>query len=224
MGGPALTPEMDIKANQETERILRKYIPQTEWRNPKFELCYHDLMRGKGIYSTLNDPDRLSMANEVFDFINDLEPILFATAINKLKLKQKYGIGAYDPKKLGMRATIHRFVMTQRRNNMLGSITIDEEEHRKDKNLQTLVKSFKRNGIILRGFSYNPRYREKIDNIINTVNIANSSMTPGIQIADFICRTTWQHYERSKSRRLSQISHLWDKDNGRIFEPVVFPA
>lgn len=223
VGGLALTPEKDIKAFQETERILHTYIPQQEWHSPKFELCYHDLIRGKRIYSTLDHPERLLMANEVFDLLIQLEPVLFATVVNKLGLKQRYGYDAYDPKKLGMRATIHRFAMTQRRKDMIGSVTIDEEEHRKDKDIQTMIKSFKRDGIILRGFHYRPRYRVKIDNIINTVNIANSNMTPGIQLADFICRTTWQHFERNKSRRFNQISKLWDRDDSRVYEPVIFP-
>ena len=223
MAGLAITPESDLEAYRKTDSILKKYIPKIEWNSPKFELCYHHLIRGKGIYSTLTHPQKLAMANEVFNLLLDLKPILFATAIDKLRLKQRYGVNAYDPKLLGIRATIHRFSMFLRRQNEVGGVTMDAEEYRKDHLIQEMVRTFKKTGIIIRGFTYQPRYVEKIDRILNTINFTDSNMSAGIQLADFVARTTWQHYERNKSRRFKQLSPLWDRDNDRIYEPSVVP-
>ena len=223
VAGVALTPEADLHAYEETDKILKKYIPSTEWHSPKFELCYHDLIRGKGIYSTLSHPQRLSMANEVFDLLLNLEPVLFATAINKLRLKQRYGANAYPPKSLSIRATIHRFAMFLKRKNMVGSVIMDEEEYRKDRKLQLMVRTFKRKGIIIRGWAYQPIYVEKIDRVLNTINFTPSVTTPGIQLADFCSRSVWQHFERGKSRRFHQLSPLWDRSDSIIYEPSVFP-
>lgn len=63
VAGLAITPESDLKAYRETDRILKKYIPPIQWNSPKFELCYHHLIRGKGIYSILTHSKRLEMAN-----------------------------------------------------------------------------------------------------------------------------------------------------------------
>lgn len=223
VAGVALKPEEDLQAHKEADRILKKYIPRSEWHSPKFELCYHDLIRGKGVYSTLTHPQRLSMANEVFDLLLQLKPILFATAIDKLRLKQRYGANAYPVKPLSIRATIHRFAMFLKRENMIGTVTMDEEEYRKDRKLQLMVRTFKRDGIIIRGWTYQPMYIEKIDRVLNTINFAPSITTPGIQLADFCSRTVWQHFERNKSRRFNQLSPLWDRNDSRVYEPCVFP-
>lgn len=223
VAGLAITPKPDLRAYKETNGILKKYIPRTEWHSPKFELCYHHLMRGKGIYSTISHPQRLAMANEVFGLILSLEPTLFATAIDKLRLKQRYGDRAFDPKLLGIRATIHRFSMFLKRQNAVGVATMDAEEYRKDRLIQEMVRTFKKTGIIIRGRSYQPMYIEKIDRVLNTINFTDSIMSAGIQLADFCSRTTWQHYERSKSNRFNQLAPLWDRVGNRVYEPSVFP-
>jgi len=223
VGGLALTAESDLHAYHETDRILKRYIPAVEWRSPKFELCYHHLLRGKGIFSTLTHAQRLAMANDVFDLILTLKTPLFASVVDKLRLKQKYGVEAYDPKLLGIRATIHRFSMFLESRSAVGNVTMDSEEYRKDHKIQEMVRTFKRTGIIIRGFLYNPMYTDRIGRVLNTINFTDSNMSPGIQLADFICRTTWQHYERSKSQRFKQISPLWNRDGTRIYEPSMFP-
>jgi hypothetical protein len=223
VAGLALTPKSNLGAYRDAERILKKYIPKQEWSSKKFELCYHHLIRGKGIYGSLTHPQRFAMANEVFDLILSLKPILFATVIDKPALKGRYGINAYDPKLLAIRATIHRFAMSMKRESAVGAVSMDAEEYRKDHLIQEMVRTFKKNGIIIRGFTYQPMYIERINRIVDTINFTDSNVSSGIQLADFCARTTWQHYERNKSKRFQQISLLWDRVGYRIYEPSVFP-
>jgi hypothetical protein len=223
VAGLAITPESNLEAYREVDKILRKYIPRSEWDSPIFELCYHHLIRGKGIYRTLPHLQRKAMADEVFDLILGLKPILFATVINKLALKRRYGVNAFDPKLLAMRATIHRFAMSLNREKAVGTVIMDEEEYRKDHLIQEMVKTFKKNGIIIRGYNYQPRYIEKIDRIIDTISFTASNESSGIQLADFCARTTWQHFERNKSDRFQQLDSLWDRDGDNKYEPSVFP-
>ena len=223
VAGLAITPETNLEAYQEVDRILRKYIPRQEWDSPKFELCYHHLIRGKGIYASLIHAQRKAMADEVFDLIFSLKPILFATVIDKPALKLRYGNNAFDPKLLAIRATIHRFAMSLKREDAVGSVIMDAEEYRKDRLIQEMVRTFKKDGIIIRGWKYQPFYREKIARIIDTINFTDSNVSSGIQLADFCARTTWQHYERKKSMRFQQLSHLWDRAGSTTYEPSVFP-
>jgi hypothetical protein len=223
VAGLAITPKSNLVANREVDRILRKYVPRHEWSSPKFELCYHHLIRGKGIYASLAHPQRKDMADEVFDLILSLEPTLLATVIDKLALKRRYGTNAFDPKLLAIRATIHRFAMSLKRERAVGTVIMDAEEYRKDRLIQEMVRTFKRNGIIIRGYNYRPQYIEKIDRIIDTINFTDSDVSSGIQLADFCARTTWQHYERNKSRRFQELSVLWDRVGNTIYEPSVFP-
>jgi len=223
VAGLTLIPQADLIAYQETSQILKKYIPSSEWRSPKFELCFHDLIHGRGIYSTLEPMRRKEMVDEVFSLILKLKPTLFATVIDKLRLKQRYGAQAFPARALSIRATIHRFGMFLKRENMIGSVTMDEEEYRKDRELQAMVRTFKSEGIIIYGFSYQPMYVDKIERVLNTINFTSSIMAPGIQLADFCSRATWQHFERNKSNRFNQLQLLWDRFDNRIYEPSVIP-
>lgn len=183
------------------------------------------LIRGKNAFSELDHPQRLAMANEVFTLLSELKPVLFATVVDKIRLKQKYLTSAYDPKILGLRATIGRFSMfLKRQTNGIGNVIMDEEEVRKDKLIQEMILTLKITGTEIRGWSYNPQYRDRLDRILNTITFANSSITTGIQLADVCCRTVWQHYERGKSERFEQMTPFWNREsNGKIYEPSIIP-
>jgi hypothetical protein len=224
VAGLALTPSNDMEAYTEVNRILDSYVSPWSMIGQKAELCYHHLIRGKGIYSNLEHIQRLKMADEVFALLLHLKPVLFATVVDKVRMKQRYGIDAHDPKLLGIRATIHRFAMfLKRQANGIGNVMMDAEEYRKDHAIQEMVRTFKTTGIIIRGWSYQPMYEEKLDRILNTIAFADSVTSTGIQLADVCCRTTWQHFESKKSNRFNQISPLWNGTQYRTYEPSVIP-
>jgi len=158
-----------------------------------------------------------------FNLIVSLKPRLFATAVNKIQLKYRYGIGAYPPKSLALRATIHRYSMCLNKNGMIGSVVLDEEEYRKDRELQTMTHEFRNHGVILRGESYQPRYEDKLERVLNTITFAPSHMSPGIQLADSISKAVFSHFERCKSNRFNQLSTLWNRDLTKVYEPSVVP-
>jgi hypothetical protein len=224
VAGLALTVEADLKANTEVNRILQKYVGSATWRGYKLELVYHDLIRGKGIYEGLDHPVRKAMADEVFVLLSQSNPVLFATVVDKIKLKEKYRVNAHDPKLYGIRATIHRFAMfLSNQTNGVGNVMMDAEEYVKDRLIQEMINSFKIMGVIIRGWNYQPRYEEKLNRILNTISFADSTMITGIQLADVCCRTTWQHFEHAKSDRYAELKPYWNHSNTRIFEPSVIP-
>jgi hypothetical protein len=223
VAGLALTPSMDLKAYSDVSRILTKYVGSATWRGYKLELLYHDLIRGKGIYEGLDHPQRLAMANEVFDLLGQLNPILFATVVDKVRMKERYGASAHDPKLYGMRATIHRYSMFLSHNKAIGNVMMDAEEYRKDRMIQEMVNTFKVTGCIIRGWNYQPRYEEKLDRILNTIGFAESAMITGIQLADICSRTTWQNFEHGKGRRYAQLKPFWNHVDGKVYEPSVVP-
>jgi hypothetical protein len=225
VAGLALTTDADLQANSEVEKLLDKHLSHAQEQGFERELCYHDLIRGKDAYEKLSHHQRLRMANEVFDLILSLKPILFASVIDKRELKERYGVDAHDPKLLGIRATIHRFGMClkNRVSDGVGDVMMDAEEYRKDHLIQEMVKKFKSEGVMIRGWSYQPFYNDKLERILNTISFADSSTCAGRQLADFCCRTTWQYYEENKSRRFEQLSPLWDRSGERVYEPSIIP-
>jgi len=225
MGGIALTPQADHIAHIETNRILRKYIPERQRRlypPEKFELHYHPLHAGREIYSLLSHRQRLAMANEVFSLIDRLNPALFASVVDKLRMKRKHGTSAYHPTRYALRATLDRFCKYLERVNEVGAVYIDEEEYKKDKKLRQMVHDFRRKGTVNQGLLYRSSKINRLERILNAISFTPSEMSPGIQLADFISRTTWLHFERNKSRRFNQLRH-WDAHNGIQYEPCVIP-
>nr|MDO8100002.1 DUF3800 domain-containing protein [Candidatus Njordarchaeota archaeon] len=224
IGGLALTASADLRAYQEVNRILTKYVPLPLSSEYKRELCYHHLIRGKHQYERLDHPQRLAMANEIFDLLLELKPVLFATVVDKIKMKLRYGINAYNPKIYGIQATMHRFGMfLKRQTNGVGSVMMDSEEYKNDRSLQEMVRTFKLTGIIMRGLTYQPVYEEKLDRVLNTISFSDSEASVGIQLADVCCRTTWQYFEHQKSDRFAQLAPLWNREGNRIYEPSVIP-
>lgn len=224
VSGLALTASADSRAFQEVDRILTKYVPFASSSGYKRELCYHDLIRGQNLYEKLDPLQRLAMANEIFDLLLELKPVLFATVVDKTKLKRRYDLNAYNPKIYSMRATMHRFAMfLKRQTNAVGNVIMDSEERRKDHSLQEMVKEFKITGIIMRGSSYQPGYDEKLDRVLNNIDFLDSETSAGIQLADTCCRTVWQHFEHMKSNRFIQLASLWDREGNTVYEPSVIP-
>ncbi|CUR52802.1 conserved protein of unknown function [Nitrosotalea devaniterrae] len=223
LAGLVLTPEADLKAHRETSKILAKYVPEevrAKFPDKMYELHYLDIIRGQRLFSHLKQEELKALADEVFNLLLELKPVLFATAINKIQLKRVYGHNAHIPNRLAMRATIGRFSIYLQRENLIGSVTYDAEEYRKDKNLQEMILGFRRFGIVLTGENYRPRMDDNLGNLLNTINMASSETSPGIQLADFCSRAVWQHFEHCKSNRFNQISALGD----RGYEPSIVPA
>ena len=227
VSGIVLTPEADRRARQEIEAILREYIPDSIRRSfppDEYEVHYHYIIRGDSIYKHLTRPQLKELADKVFALIRSLNPVLFSTAIQKTQLKRKYGSSAWNPKILGITSIIHRYSMYLDREEKIGNIIMDEEEYKKDKALQHMVHEFRRTGITIRGSNYNPRYDSNLENIPNAPSFTSSYLSSGIQLADVIARTTWQHYEHTKSNRFQELTGLWDKNSYRTYEPSVVPA
>jgi hypothetical protein len=128
------------------------------------------------------------MSDEIFQIINQLKPSLFCSAINKIQLKRVYGQYAFHPRALGLRATIHRYAIYLERMNQIGSIIVDEEEYRKDKELQNMIQDFRRDGIAIRGDNYQPTLENKLKHVLNTIAFTPSQLSAGLQLADVCSR------------------------------------
>jgi hypothetical protein len=223
VAGLALTTQNDLVANLEVERLLDTYLSHARIMGFERELCYHHLIQGKDAYAKLTHQQRFDLANEVFALLLQLKPILFATVIDKPLMKVKYGIKAHDPKLLGIRSIIHRFGMSMKGRQAVGDVMMDAEEYRKDHLIQEMVKDFKTYGVLIKGWNYQPQINDKLERILNTIAFADSSTCAGIQLADFCCRTVWQHYEQTKSNRFTQLATLWDGNAYRKYEPSLIP-
>ena len=221
-----LSTENDLKAREGVKKLLDKYITaeqKSKWPAKYYEIHYHDLIRGHNIYSSLDHPQRKAMADELFNLIMGLKPVLFATAVSKMEMKKRYGSNAYNPRSYALRATIHRYSMYLDFHKLAGTIVVDEEEYRRDKDLREMIHDFRTKGIILRSWDYNPRFENTLERILNAVNFSPSSMSPGLQLADMITRTTWSHFERNKSNRFDQLKGLWNDPSRTAYDPSVVP-
>ena len=202
LAGIALDPENDLCATHQADTLLKKYIPDSvrdEWPDQNYEIKYHDIQRGKNIFSTLDDAERMKLSNEIFDLITSINPVIFATAVHKTQLKKVYGENAEIPRLLAMRATVHRFDMYLDREDQVGLTIADEENHKNDDEIRKLIYKMKREGASIPSRSH-PTVPNYLDQLLNTATMSPSEMSTGIQLADVCCRSIWAHFQTGQSQ------------------------
>ena len=84
--------------------------------------------------------------------------------------------------------------------------------------------SISKHGANIMGSSYQPAKNDKLENILNTVQLCPSELSPGIQYADFIARSVWQHHEQQKRDRYNKINNLWEHDGDKVYDDTMFPS
>lgn len=228
LAGIALNSKNDINAKLLAESLLEEYVPNVErnkWPDSNYEIHYHDIIFGKNVFSHLEDSKRKELADKIFDLILKLDPrpVVFATAINKVQHKRKYSNRAFPVRTLAMQATIHRFSMFLEEKDHIGSVIVDEEEYKKDKEVRVMIHQLRRFGATIRGQNYQPSKENNLKRILNSISLSPSEMSTGIQLADVCSRSIWAHFEHKKSNRFNQILELFDRNATRIFEPSIVP-
>lgn len=218
--GIVVDSEQNYKIRNGVENILQEYFPQMESK-PE-ELHYADLIHNKGSYDDLSDDEAYSMANDVFDLIKDIKPILMGTIVNKKRMRTRYGDDAYPPKRYAFRATVDRFNKHLAANDAVGTVTIDVGDRGFDRQLRQLVYDAQDSGIKIAG---SRKDGSNVPNIMDTITMSPSEMSPGIQLADYVAYVTRHEHEYGSSDRYEEISDLWrDPDQAALTEPSVVPA
>ena len=163
------------------------------------------------------------MEDRFYNIIVELQPIIICTSINKIQMKKEYGENAQNPKHLSIRSLIAKFSMFLDRHNVAGMFVFDEEESKADKKMRLMMHSFRENGVNVTG--YNPAYNNKLTNLLNTLMLCPSELSPGIQCADFIARAVWLRHMYGKTKRYDQIDVLWECiDESTTYKDTIFPS
>lgn len=77
LAGLVLEPDSDHKAFLEAERLLRKYVRESERRrypDQFYEIHYHDIVMGNNIFQGLTGLQKKAMCDEVFDLVVNVIP------------------------------------------------------------------------------------------------------------------------------------------------------
>lgn len=212
--------EQNYQLRMGVEDIIQRYFP-LQMERPE-ELHYADLIHNKGTYGDLTNDEAKSMADDVFDLIKDVEPILMGTVVDKRRMRDRYGKDAFPPKRYGFRATVDRFNMHLEANDAVGTVTIDVADRGFDRKLRQLVYDAQDSGIEIAG---SRKDSSKVPHIMDTITMSPSEMSPGIQIADYVAYVTRHEHEYGDSDRYQEIEHLFrDPDGASLTEPSVVPA
>jgi hypothetical protein len=217
--GPVLTPEQDRRAAAALEAILVRHFPEDSTR--PVELHYGDIINGRGPYASFARDRKKRIADEVWDLIIELEPVLIGTVVRKSRLKERYGANAFPPNEYGLIATCDRFHRHLVETDCLGMILMDAENMASQAAMQRIVHTGRRLGGRIFGVIGAPD-NPRLERILNTLVFTPSHMSAGVQIADFVAYATWSHFERSKGDRFHQIEGLWRRSGG-FTEPSVVP-
>jgi len=215
LAGCILTPDQDKRAHQEVPQILTEFFPGG---NGPSELHYGDLINDRNGYELLSDEEKLGFANRVWDFINDLEPVLMGTVVDKVAMRARYS-HPHEPSQYAMRTTIERFDKYLKDVGKYGMTIVDTQSFEKE--MQQMVHDSRKLGIEFSGRGQMPT-GSRLENVLNSIVCCPSHMCPGVQIADFVAYAAFSHIERRKSRRYDQVARLWRR-TGEFVEPSIVP-
>ena len=218
-GGCALTPSMDRVAHVETERILSKYLHYRE--EGVRELRYSALIHGDGPYRWIRSRERLEMADEVFQLLLRLKPVLFATVLDKLVYRELAGTNAQNPREYAFASTVTRFCAFLERGLCVGYIVMDTEGFHRDREIQDFVRKVRRCAPLPPDFSGLVPDTSLLEPLMNAPSFLPSECSPGLQLADFCSKAVFLHCARRKSGRFSQIRSLFEVDAGIRQEPSI---
>ena len=221
ISGLALTPKADYYAHHAVYKLLVKIFGTSMDVNG--ELHYGDLINKRPPYNILSDQERVKIADDVFNLIIKLKPIIFASVVDKIAMKKRYGERAFPVRLYAVRSIIHRFSMALQRKRALGHAVMDSEQYRTDKDIQAMIHEGRRLGMTIRGIEYDPKIESRLEHVLNSLTFSPSEMCPGIQLSDFVAYVVWSKYERNKVRRFLQIRQCFDHDDINVYEPCVIP-
>ncbi len=222
IGGTALDPGADNRAQQLVEDLVRRYLGSPP-AGRSYELRFSSLLSRRGVYRQLTRQQAESMTDEVIGLLLDLKPILFASVVDKERHQARYGVNAVDPKRLALRGIVHRFNLTLERIDAYGAVVMDEEEYRKDADLRAMIHRARTLGLSMRGMLYDPQYASKPSRINGPITFSPSEMSSGIQLADVCASIVWKKYEKRRDDLFNQVEPLFDRTGSRRWEPSIVP-
>jgi Protein of unknown function (DUF3800) len=221
--GLAIESSQWVNSANSLNALITKWFPDPNKRPG--ELHYSELNSRKGWYGTLTSVQVKAMADDVFNLILQLKPILFSILVDKFRLFNQYKRPEI-PHRLAISFLIPRFDLFLKRKNDVGIMVIDSEQDKKDKKLREYVAQMREFGAIRYGeFSTTPIFfQTQFTNVLETCFFTPSQLSPMLQIADFSCLAVWNHFERAKNYRYNQIYNLYDRDQfGNVVGLKVFP-
>ncbi len=223
LGGLALDAEKENLAQACVAEVIQRYLGQPPFPQV-YELRFSDLYSRRGVYRNLTLPQAQAMEAEVLTLLLGLNPILFASVVDKDRHQARYGLRAYHPKEMALAGVVQRFNIDLDRMQAYGSVMMDEEQVRKDARLREMIHRSRRTGLSFRGMSYQPSYNAIPTRINGTVNFSPSELSTGIQLADFCSGIVWRRYEKGEDARFNRIEPLFYRVGSRRYEPSVVPA
>lgn len=208
--------------NDLLESIKTKYILAKGLKLKEFK--YSELIAAKSNpWKRLTDIERKQVADNIFNGLIKLAPVIFAIVIDKLAHRAKYSY-PYQPDVLSMRFLMPRYEKFLLRKNENGVIIIDLSTKNSDDQIKQMISDSKKSGVVLQSLiSPDPlRTDTKLPSITSTF-FSPSEDSAGIQIVDFVAYSIWSHFERRKSTRFNQIMSLFDNDKGTTYGLKIWP-
>lgn len=215
--GMIVTPSQNLEMKEGVDYILAKHFDTQGYERPA-ELHYGALINDRGEYIQLEDIEKKELANDVFELIKQIEPVLMGTVMDKKAQLEQYDEPSH-PKAYSFRWTVERFHYYLEEEVAAGMVIADAEEGKIDQQIRELLHEAKYEGI-----SIIEDKGSRVPRIMDSVALTASEMSPGVQLADFIAYVTHSKFEREQDRRFQEISHLWrDPSDTDFTEPSLIP-
>jgi len=198
LGGLSFEEQLWDQANASVEQVLSRYFPSQRLGK---ELRYTRLHAGAPPYDQLTQAQRKQLADDVFNLVLNLKPVLFAVAINKSQHKNRYADRTILPDVLALRFIAPRFHKYLERIKGRGIFVMDEEERQREKRMRQLIAESKEYGIMLKSPLRPFLIDTRLPRIVEGIMFVSSKDSPAMQLADFCTHSVWLHFEEGKTSR-----------------------
>ena len=215
---------LDDTQHRRAAQLLPRIVAKAFSGYPKCpaEFHYGDLINKRDAYSVMPAAERYALANNVFDLILDVKPVLMATVLDKVLHKEKYEERAHLPHSVCARATLDRFNRHLTEVGQDANVVIDSAGFRHDSQIQATVARIRARGTRLSGPGSTMVPNSYLERI-KSVEFHHSQDTAGIQLADAVAYATYSRFERGRGDRYKQLEPLWRRRKNGWREPSLIP-
>jgi len=199
--GVAMRKDVRQQVHVKLENLKRDHFDS----DPDDPVILHrkEIIHKQGAFSVLRDPmRRKTFNNDLIDFLNTLECVLFIIVIDKKYHIDTYGKSAYHPYHYALTAMLERYCGYLNFINSRGDVWAEQRGKKEDRELEKVYSRVFDSGTYFRGASFFQRAltTRKIKIKSKKANIA------GLQIADILAHPCKQELLYEKGRMSRQPS------------------
>jgi len=194
MGGLIIEDGCKKNFHNEVDRVINKYFGTTV--SSDFKLHYTELKLGKNSFRKLYPVDRVKLADEVFEIIQNFDCKLISATIDLANHYYQYKT-PINPRYYALLLILERYQYFLEDSGSNGNVYYERVEGKLHKRMQRAHRNLSR--------WYNIPNPTNLANVNPRINFAHATLEKILQISDFFVHATWIRSEKNDNVRWESI-------------------